>query len=357
MKKMHDAGMGIKKIGKLLRRGPHTISKHVFKRHARHAKSLVGRPPKLTEKGVDKIVATHGKMLAEAKGKREVTLKMVKARMRLRCSERTISRSFATRGIRFRPLYEKPDLSDADKKERLAFAKEHKHRTANHWLKFLHAVIDNKVFPVYLNGKARDLAARRGVRGAYRGRAAKVEARYTKPSRTLKQNTGKNVMVCCAIGAGKILMWHEIRGRWSAEAAVKMYSGPLLRCMQEAYPAHKRAWRVMEDNDPTGYKASKAVAAKKDARITPLSLPRRSPDLNPLDYSVWAEINRRMRKQESSWAASKKETRAAYLRRLRRTAMNLPSTFINKALGNLQHRCAKLLEARGGHFAEGGSHA
>ena len=89
----------------------------------------------------------------------------------------------------------------------------------------------------------------------------------------------------------------------------------------------------------------------------PLSLPRHSPDLYPLDYTVWAEINRRMRKQESNWSASKKETRAQYLRRLHRTAVTLPKECINKALGNLQHRCKKVVEARGGHFPEGGSHA
>lgn len=355
MKTLHGQGLGIKKIAKLLGRGANTVSEHVFKHHSRHPKRPVGRPPKLNEAKAKKIVSTHAKMLAEAKGKHEVTLKMVKSKMRLKCSERTISRSFAAQGIRFRPLYEKPDLSDGDKKERLAFAKVHEHRTAGRWATYPHAVIDNKVFPVYLNGKARDFAARRSVRGAYRGRAAKLDARYTKPSRTLKQNTGKNVMICCAIGAGKVLMWHEIKGRWNAGAAVNMYTGPLLRSLKEAYPTHKRAWRVMEDNDPSGYKASKAIAAKKEARIVPLSLPRRSPDLNPLDYTVWAEINRRMRKQESSWPSTKKESRAQYLCRLRRTAVRLPSSLINAALGNMECRCGRLIAARGGHFSEGGS--
>jgi len=255
MKRLHGEGFGIKKIAKLLGRGPNTVSKHVFKHHSRHPKKPVGRPHKLNETTVNKIISTHSKLLAEAKEKREITLKMVKSRMRLKCSERTVSRSFAAKGIRFRPLYEKPDFSDGDKKERLAFAKEHAHRTAGHWAAFPRAVIDNKAFPVYLNGKARDLAARRGVRGAYRGRAAKMEARYTKPSRTLKQNTGKNVMICCAIRAGTVLMRHEIKGRWNADAAVKMYTGPLRRSMEQAYPANKRTWRVMEDNDPSGYKA------------------------------------------------------------------------------------------------------
>ena len=87
--------MGIKKIAKLMGRGANTVSKHVFKRHSRFTQKPVGRPRKLNNTSVDNIVATHAKMLADAKGKHEVTLKMLKAKMRLKCSERTVSRSFA----------------------------------------------------------------------------------------------------------------------------------------------------------------------------------------------------------------------------------------------------------------------
>ncbi len=96
------------------------------------------------------------------------------------------------------------------------------------------------------------------------------------------------------------------------------------------------------------------LKAKAESGIETLDLPMRSPDLSPLDYSVWAEINRKMRKQEKNWPKSKRETRAAYLARLRRTAMSLPSDYIEKVIGNLQKRCTKLVNAKGGHFIEGG---
>ena len=47
--------------------------------------------------------------------------------------------------------------------------------------------------------------------------------------------------------------------------------------------------------------------AKKEVGIKPFSLPPTSPDLNPLDYSIWAEINKRMRKQELAWPKAKKD--------------------------------------------------
>ncbi len=147
MKKWHGEGLCVKKIGKLLSRGPTTISKHIFKRHPRRATNPVGRPRELTGKCVEKIVSTRGKMLAEAKGEEEVTLKMVKARMRLKCSEKAMSRSVEAKGIRFRPLYETPGLTDADEKERLRFAEHHKHRTGRQWAKVPHAVIDDPEDP------------------------------------------------------------------------------------------------------------------------------------------------------------------------------------------------------------------
>ena len=36
-------------------------------------------------------------------------------------------------------------------------------------------------------------------------------------------------------------------------------------------------------------------------------MPKRSPELNVMDYAVWADVNRRMRKQEKKWKASDAE--------------------------------------------------
>ena len=67
-------------------------------------------------------------------------------------------------------------------------------------------------------------------------------------------------------------------------------------------------------------------------------------------------VNRRMRAQEHKWPKGKKETRAAYISRLRRTAKALPATFIKAAIGNMKERCARLYKAKGKLFEEGGAH-
>ena len=76
--------------------------------------------------------------------------------------------------------------------------------------------------------------------------------------------------------------------------------------------------------------------------------------MNVCDYTVWHEINRRMRKTEARWPKDRLETRVQYLARLRRTAMRLLASFIDRSIGDLRRRCARLYDARGGNFEEGG---
>ena len=48
--------------------------------------------------------------------------------------------------------------------------------------------------------------------------------------------------------------------------AARIYEGPMLEALKVAYPGQTR-FRVLEDNDPSGFKARKGVDAKKRAGI------------------------------------------------------------------------------------------
>ena len=96
------------------------------------------------------------------------------------------------------------------------------------------------------------------------------------------------------------------------------------------------------------------VSEVVEAHIAAFTIPKRSPDLNVCDFSLWKEVNRRMRAQEKSWGNGKRETRAVFLARLRRTAMRLPRNFVLKSIGDMWRRCRLLGAAGGGHFEEGG---
>ena len=117
-----------------------------------------------------------------------------------------------------------------------------------------------------------------------------------------------------------------------------------------------RAFKVLEDSDPTRFKSNKSFAAKRAAKITSFDIPKRSPDLNVLDYTIWKQVNNRMRRQEPKFPKSKRETRDAYIARLRRAAMSLPRSVVRRSIGNMKWRCEKIYRAKGGHIEEGGRH-
>ena len=183
---------------------------------------------------------------------------MLKKAARIKASVKVIREALHKRGVYFRPFREKPVLAPEDVKARRQFAEDYHAKTAAWWNNYVHVHIDVKQFRVYLNGKARDHAAQEGSRGAYRERGQGLETPYLKPPGKLKYNTGaRGVKVLAGVGDGRVLLWEYIDGRnWNGEVAAEMYTGKLLSALKRAYPA-KRAWRVLEDNDPTGFKAKK----------------------------------------------------------------------------------------------------
>ena len=94
------------------------------------------------------------------------------------------------------------------------------------------------------------------------------------------------------------------------------------------------------------------MAAKADARMRSEDLPRRSPDLNVLDYSLWHEINKRMREEEKQFPAKRKETKEQHLERLRASALGLPRASGEGAVRNMHDRVRKVVAAKGCLFLE-----
>jgi hypothetical protein len=338
-------------IGKLLRRDKSTMTRLLVKQSERLSR---GQPKALSSDEVDRVVGVLNRMLAEADGEHEVTAAMLRREARVKASTRTILRELHARKIFFRRLREKPLLTKEDVKSRLTFARKYKGKTAQWWNTHIDMHIDLKFFPVLLNGKARSHGAREGTRGAYRTAGQGLGAPFVKRGRRCKYNTGaRSAMVLAGVGHGKVLLWKIIDGRrWNGDVASEMYSGPIKDALKKARP-RKRSWRVLEDNDPC-FTSRKGVQAKRAAKIETFNIPRRSPGLNVCDYTLWQEINKRMRRAEAKWPKDMLETRAKYLARLRKTAMRLPTSFIHRSIGDLRRRCARLYDARGGNFEEGG---
>ena len=79
---------------------------------------------------------------------------------------------------------------------------------------------------------------------------------------------------------------------------------------------------------------------------------KRSPDLNVLDYCLWNAINRRMRTQERAFPKKFRETKHQFLQRLKRTALNLPTSLVKAAVGSMRRRCRAISELDGDLFTE-----
>ena len=87
--------------------------------------------------------------------------------------------------------------------------------------------------------------------------------------------------------------------------------------------------------------------------VNVLEIPKRSPDLNPLDYAFWSEVNKRLRTQEAKFADNYTETRCSFARRLRRTILRIGPGTLRPMVSNMKRRCMLLREASGWYFEEG----
>ena len=134
-----------------------------------------------------------------------------------------------------------------------------------------------------------------------------------------------------------------------------MYKGPVKDCFEKAYPG-RSSWTLQGDNDHTGFRSKAGIKAKEEAGLNVLRIPKRSPQLNMCDYALWKEVEKRMRARGGRFPPAFRESRPAFLKRLHRTALRLPCSFISSSLKNMRIRCQRLAAAKGGHFEEGGQH-
>jgi len=319
----------------------------------RHGKR--GRKDLLTRVQVNLLMRVMKAKIKEAAAKREVTLAMIIKRAKVKAGERCVRKALQKRGVRFRRMRSKPILTKEDVKHRFAFAKKHRKKSRKWWQKqHIHLYHDIKDFPSYTNAAARAVAAQREVRGAYRVAADGLDENYVVLPKHLKYNTGtKSVRIAGGVGNGRVRLWHELAKKWNGKAAEALYLGPVRSALRRSCP-RKRSYCILEDNDPTGFKSTAGEKAKKSAKIRVFKIPKRSPDLSVMDYAIWKQVTRNMRRQEKRFRKSKKETRAEFAARLERTAKNLPKQFIDKAIGNMKERCQRLYKARGHLFEEGG---
>ena len=225
----------------------------------------------------------------------------------------------------------------------LQVCKKWKRLPKNYFTKTVDLVIDNKLFEAPGSNSGRSYQKQTKVRFTHRNRKEGLDPVHTKPDQKRhRKNLGAGVKILAGISANRIVVWEEARGRWNGKQAAAMFNGVIKKALKKCRP-RKKKHLVLEDNDPAGYKSKLAVAAKKAVGIKTLSLPPYSPDLNPLDYSIWDNIQRRMLQKHIDGY----ETRKAYVKRLRLTALRTPAKVIADAMKDMKPRIKAVVEKKG----------
>ena len=183
VRRLHfEQGKSRSDIARLLQRSLSSISRLLAQKKAPRR---TGRPKKLTDANIDRIVATPEKMVDSAEGDGEVTLRMLMRRCRVKVSERTVSTALHRRGYRFRNMRQKPILTPTDIEERYRWSRRHRGKSAAWWQRAVHIHLDNKSFKLATTQAGRKLLAKRMVRGVYRKKGKSLRPGHVKPNTTL----------------------------------------------------------------------------------------------------------------------------------------------------------------------------
>lgn len=332
--------------------GPDLTTVRRALRGATHQRGRVetrGRKRKLSPVVVRKLNTVRKRLIREAAGEREVHLDEIMAKSRVSATHpTTVGRALKHIGVAWRTPREKPLRELADQTERVDICRRWMRYPANYFSEGIDCIIDNSKFDKPTHTRAIKYAKMRRVRGHHRTRDEGVREGFTKPSvKRNKVDPGYSVSVVAGIINNRVKVWHYLPRRWCGAAAKAMYEGPIIKALRR-YRGAKRTYRIIEDNDPTGYKSNTALGAKRALGIVAVPFPRYSPDLNPLDYFLWAEVNRRMYREG---AAPARESVAGFKKRLRRTAMSIPEAVIRAAVAQMKTRAAAVVASNGGHIA------
>ena len=317
------------------------------KTYKRNRTETRGRKTKFTKRMVYKMNAVRKSLIKKAENEREVRWRDIQKSARAPKAHRTtLLKSFKRCGLNVaaRAPRLKPQRTKAHKDERCRWARAFAHKPCSYFQKDIDMIIDNKKFDVPTTERARKYMKSLRVRFHLRTPAEGVLDGFTKPGRKKnRMNTGACASVCAGISNGRIVLWHYLPKRWTGQAAADLYSDVIYPSLCK-HRGEKRSYKLLEDNDPTGYKSNKAKQMKESKHIKAMPFPRHSPDLNPLDFSLWSEIERRVLDR----APKKVETVAAYKARLRRAALDLPKGLVMKAVGSMPKKIKEVRDAKGG---------
>ena len=315
--------------------------------HLRSATETRGRKKALTVINLKRLDRVRDSLLTKADCEREITWDEVIRKARVKRVHRTTAAKHMKNelGVAASRPRAKLTRNDIDEASRKKICNKLRKLPSSFWTDSLHLVMDNKRWPFPRSLRGKKYLRQTKVRFVLRKRAEGLKKGYTKPDQRKHRANLGGINVVAGIAKGKVRIWHYFDGRWTGQKAAEVYTSVVGPALVRAHGA-KRRYMILEDNDPTGYKSKEAVRAKADLNISAIEFPTYSPDMNPCDYALWDEVERRMGQQ----AAPKCETREGFKARLRRTALAIPKAVVLKMLRSMVARTQSIYNNGGGHI-------
>ena len=325
-----------------------TVSRYCQgKTHRRGVAEVRGRPPALTRAHIRCANLARKRLLKQSDGERRVTWAMVTEAAGLGdvgCRRTICDAVRRELGIAYRPARKKIGIVEEDAKKRLVFAKLWKRRPARYWAEAVHGYVDNKNFVLPLTPKQRKRYRQTRVLGHLRTKAEGLSRGCTMPRIKHSWQGFPSVAVTAMVARDRVILWHYHDKAWCGETAAETYEGPVVAALKRVW-GERRMYQIVEDGDRKGNQSSLGIAAKRRAHIRALTLPPRTPELMPLDARLWKQIEDRM----GAVAPAGTEARAAFLQRLRRTALALPRAVVRKAIWSTGTVLSDIIAAGGYH--------
>ena len=317
--------------------------------HRRGKVEARGRKRKFSRRNVLAMDKARRSFIEATQGTRQATWDLVRSKARAPAAHRaTVARAFAREGldVKLRPCREKPQRTEEHEQERVEICGKMRRWPLKRFVEDIDLIIDNKKFSVPTTPEARAHLAKGRMRAQLRVRQEGLQKHFTKPKPTIhRKNLGGSVSVCAGIANSRLVLW-EYYKQWNGQVAADMYKGPIMKALVR-HRSRKPTYLLAEDNDPTGYKSGKARDEKNRLGIRTIDWPRYSPDLMPLDFSLWKDISDRV----AEGAPKGKESVAAFKLRLRRVALSTPKPVVHKAVAAMRKRASMIWEAGGRDIA------
>ena len=256
----------------------------------------------------------------------------------------TAARAFTREGfdVKLRRSREKPQRTAEVKAERTEICGRMRRWPLTRFTDDFDMTIDNERVDVPTTPEARLYQAKQKVVAQLRTRDEGLTDGFTKPgNKRHRKNMGASVDVCAGISNCRVVLWGYLP-KWNGEAAAELYKGPIMKALVKRRGV-KPTYLICEDNDPTGYKSGKGKTQKRLLGIETVRWPRYSPDLMPLDFSLWNDIEKRLAEGAPEGAESVHDFKV----RLRRVAIRTPKSHVRAAVAAMRSRAASIWRLKG----------